>query len=107
MVSPGGELATQLATGFNGTTFAFPNALDIDQANQIVYFIDAGAIFFSRFVENSNIIKLFKRSWRLTCLIKLGKIDCFAGIFPRSSRAMTLQESYTNMMQELKRCHCY
>ncbi|CDP20828.1 unnamed protein product [Coffea canephora] len=48
LVSPAGGLATQLATGFNGTTFAFPNALDIDQANQIVYFTDAGAIFFSR-----------------------------------------------------------
>ncbi|XP_027167900.1 protein STRICTOSIDINE SYNTHASE-LIKE 12-like isoform X2 [Coffea eugenioides] len=48
VVPPGGGLATQLATGFNGTTFVFPNALDIDQANQIVYFTDAGAIFLSR-----------------------------------------------------------
>lgn len=57
VVPPGGGLATQIATGFNGTTFGFPNALDIDQLCQRVYFTDAGAIFLSQLILLSNFIE--------------------------------------------------
>ncbi|KAL3512341.1 hypothetical protein ACH5RR_025058 [Cinchona calisaya] len=48
VVPSGGGLATQLATGFNGIPFDLPNALDIDQLNQVVYFTDSGAIFLTQ-----------------------------------------------------------
>lgn len=42
VVPPNGGLATQLAKAVDGVPFGILDALDIDQATQIVYFTDLG-----------------------------------------------------------------
>lgn len=74
LVPPNGGLATQLAAGFNGTTFALLNALDIDQTNQIVYFTDSGSIFSTMLVKFQfyQIIKsTWKFKWKIITLVKI------------------------------------
>ena len=50
VVKPSGGLATPLVTSFEGRPFGFLDSLDIDQEMGIIYFVDAGAIFRTRFV---------------------------------------------------------
>ncbi|CAI9113412.1 OLC1v1014009C1 [Oldenlandia corymbosa var. corymbosa] len=45
VIPQSGGLGIQLATGFNGANFTYPNALDIDQVAREVYFTDAGKVF--------------------------------------------------------------
>ncbi|MCD7468663.1 hypothetical protein HAX54_007055 [Datura stramonium] len=50
VVKPSGGLVTPVVTSFEGKPFAFLDSLDIDQERGIIYFVDSGAIFRTRFV---------------------------------------------------------
>ncbi|CAI9113413.1 OLC1v1014010C1 [Oldenlandia corymbosa var. corymbosa] len=65
VVPPSGGPAIPVATGFKGTNFSLPNALDIDQESQIVYFTDAEKVFLSGnhtaiFASNDTEGKVYK-----------------------------------------------
>ncbi|KAH0762670.1 hypothetical protein KY290_018743 [Solanum tuberosum] len=54
VVGPSGGLITRV-TSFQGRHFAFLDALDIDQNNRVVYFVDSGAIFLTGLVAQKLI----------------------------------------------------
>ncbi|CAI9095672.1 OLC1v1031671C1 [Oldenlandia corymbosa var. corymbosa] len=75
VVPPSGGAAIPVATGYNGTNFSLPNALDIDQASQ--YFTDAEKLFLTGnhtaiFASNDTEGKVYKydiKTEELTLLV--------------------------------------
>ncbi|XP_070047412.1 protein STRICTOSIDINE SYNTHASE-LIKE 10-like [Nicotiana tomentosiformis] len=64
-VGSNGGLATQLVSGIDGVPFAFADALDVDQIGGVIYFIDSGLIFRTRFAHS-----IFNELWIFRDVVK-------------------------------------